>query len=119
MTSREIFVVDGLRMILRAEGYEVSVVANGKDALDHLTSASPWPQVILLDMMLPVMDGWRFLEKVENLKLTPKVNIIVMTGNGVIGKEWAVAHGCRDIIRKPIEVEALLAAVKESFATQR
>ena len=51
---------DSLREVLEDEGYEVACVGNGREALDHLKTANPRPCVILLDLMMPVMDGWQF-----------------------------------------------------------
>src|SRR5579862_4602951 len=50
---------DSLKEVLEDEGYEVNGVANGREALDYLRK-SPRPCVILLDLMMPVMDGWQF-----------------------------------------------------------
>jgi CheY-like chemotaxis protein len=108
---------EGLGAILRAEGYDVSLASNGRDALRHLRDTSPPPDLILLDMMMPVIDGWHFLEKITELKLAPKPHIIVTTGNGSIGKDWVVAHGCSAVVRKPIVIEALLAEVRQVLAT--
>ena len=53
---------DSLREVLEDEGYGTSCVANGREALDFLRSGKR-PCVILLDLMMPVMDGWQFLEE--------------------------------------------------------
>ena len=65
---REVFVVDDeyaarevLTDLLLDSGYSVSSAANGRDALNHLRNSSP-PGVIILDLMMPLMDGWEFLE---------------------------------------------------------
>ena len=50
---------DSLREVLEDEGYDVASVGNGREALDYLKQASPRPWVILLDLMMPVMDGWQ------------------------------------------------------------
>jgi CheY-like chemotaxis protein len=109
---------EGLGAILRAEGYDVSLASNGRDALQHLRDASPPPDLILLDMMMPVMDGWHFVEAVMKLGLTPKPHVIVTTGNGAIGKDWIKAHGCDGLIRKPIVIEALFAEIRQVLARQ-
>src|SRR5205814_8831977 len=71
---------DSLREVLEDEGYDVSCVGNGREALDHLKAASPRPCVILLDLMMPVMDGWQFRR--EQKKLEPElanIPLVVIT----------------------------------------
>jgi len=101
---------EGLAVILRREGHEVALVENGLEALNYLRE-NPTPHVILLDMHLPVLDGWHFLEKISGVLLNPKPSIILTTGNPLIGRDWAVAHGC-GLVRKPIELDALFEAIR-------
>src|SRR2546429_8767069 len=60
-------------------------------------------------MMLPVLDGWDFLEQFALLRLSPAPRIVVITGSSIIGLEWARAHACHGFIRKPIDPALLLA----------
>src|SRR5437868_15402942 len=96
---------EGLAVVLRRAGHEVALAENGLEALNYLRD-KPTPQVILLDMHLPVLDGWHFLEKVSGVPVDPKPAIVLTTGNPLIGRDWAVAHGC-GLVRKPIEPDAL------------
>ena len=91
--------------ILESAGYSPASVTNGREALDYLESKPP-PDLILLDMLLPVLDGWRFL---DHLRKTNKTTapIIVTTGT-VLSRKWAEDHGCAGFIRKPIDVDELL-----------
>jgi two-component system response regulator MprA len=68
-------ILDMLREFLAAEGYEVGVARDGVDALDAVAKRSP--SVILLDMKMPRMDGWRFAEELR--KRGHDVPVIVMT----------------------------------------
>jgi two-component system chemotaxis response regulator CheY len=104
------FTRDGLTAILRKNGYDVVAVGNGLEALDRL-DAGPAPDVILLDMLLPVLDGWHFLERLK--KRTPKdaPPIIVTTGT-ILTREWAESHGCAGFLKKPIEEKQLLAELQ-------
>ena len=52
------------------------------------------------------------LEQLERLKLQPKPPIIITTGSNIIGQEWAAAHGCAGLVRKPIDTEDLLAQIR-------
>ena len=61
---------DSLKEVLEDEGYEVNGVANGREALDYLRK-SPRPCVILLDLMMPVMDGWQFRKEQKQIRRSP------------------------------------------------
>jgi CheY-like chemotaxis protein len=99
----------GLAAVLREEGFAVVTAANGREALDWLREDPP-PDLILLDMLLPVLDGWRFLEL---LKEGPaSVPVIVTTEVANLSPEWAAAHGCAGFLHKPLDVGMLLAEVR-------
>jgi CheY-like chemotaxis protein len=97
---------EGLADYLRREGFDVVPLADGRQALDHLRQ-HPKPDLILLDMLLPVLDGWRFLEEVREAGIKPLPPIIIATGTQAIGREWAFAHGCAGFVHKPIDPAAL------------
>jgi CheY-like chemotaxis protein len=105
----------GLTTLLERSGYAVATATHGKEALDYL-AAHPPPNVILLDMLLPVMDGWAFLGELAALPLSPRPRVIVTTGAAVIGREWVMAHGCHGFVRKPIEIDGLLAEIARCLA---
>jgi two-component system copper resistance phosphate regulon response regulator CusR len=118
MSNRSVFVVEdnsiereGLGVILSREGYDVTLLNNGRQALEHLRRGQP-PRAILLDMFMPILDGWHFLEEMAALKPEPPPRVIVMTGNLVIGRDWARAHGCDGFLRKPVSADDLLAELE-------
>lgn len=82
--SNEILVIDddegireALQLTLEMEGYTVFTAANGKVGLEFLSSQMP--RLILLDLMMPVMNGWAFLEAVEKDPVLATIPIVVMT----------------------------------------
>lgn len=93
--------------ILQNQGYEVKIAKNGKEALLYLRDNVP-PDVIILDMLLPVVDGWGFLEQLKDMNIKPRPWIVVATGAPAISREWAADHGCGGFLRKPIEEKQLL-----------
>jgi CheY-like chemotaxis protein len=98
---------EGLGLILQRAGYGVALAAHGQEALDLLRTG-PTPSLIVLDMMMPVVDGWRFLAtKRQNPSLAP-IPVIIATAMGVASVEWASSLGAVALFRKPIDVEALL-----------
>jgi CheY-like chemotaxis protein len=102
---------EGLALALRKEGYEVVPVRHGQEALDYLEAGSSL-DLILLDMLMPVLDGWHFLQKSPH----PSAPIIITTGT-ILSREWADTHGCAGFLRKPIASEDLLAEVHRCLAT--
>jgi CheY-like chemotaxis protein len=83
---------------------------NGREALSLLRAVGA-PDLILLDMLMPALDGWAFLHELQDRGPQHAIPIIVMTGT-ILTLEWALDHGCRGFLRKPFETDALLAEVK-------
>jgi CheY-like chemotaxis protein len=106
---------EGLGVIVRAEGYEATLLADGAAALDYLRTNEP-PDLILLDMLLPGLDGWHVLDAIEVMKFTRRPDIIVVIGTLAVGKEWVESHGCFSVVRKPIDVDRLLSQIKTCLA---
>ena len=104
-----------LTALLEKAGYRVHTAANGQAALDYLESQPP-PDLILLDMLLPVLDGWHFLDRLGKLKLEAKPPIIITTGAEIIGPEWAAAHGCAALLHKPIDTVEMLHEIERCLA---
>ena len=72
---------EGLSTILRAEGYHVIALNDGTEALDFLrANVSAPPDLILLDMLLPGLDGWHLLDAVDVMQFKCRPNVIVVTG---------------------------------------
>ena len=88
--------------VLSDEGYSVVCAANGAAALTALAHMAT-PSLVLLDLMMPVMSGWEFLEEVQVDARYAKIPIIIVSA--------MAAPGVCDHIAKPIELERLLAAV--------
>jgi CheY-like chemotaxis protein len=101
---------EGLANVLSRHGYAVALAANGKEALDYL-AGNPVPDLILLDMLMPVLDGWRFLEQLKQSGRLGTAPVVVTTGT-VLTREWAGDHGCAGFVKKPIEVEPLLEEIR-------
>jgi CheY-like chemotaxis protein len=99
-----------MALALEKEGYSVSTVANGQEALDHLRK-SPLPCLILLDLMMPVMDGWEFREKQAQSPALALIPVVIISGAGNI-REKAQTLGVADYLEKPIELDCLLNIVQ-------
>lgn len=101
---------EGLAGLLRKQGYEAIPLCHGRQALDYL-EGNAVPDLILLDMLMPVLDGWHFLEQLRRKSFRPPIPVVLTTGT-ILTREWAASHGCAGCLRKPIEDEDLLAEVR-------
>jgi CheY-like chemotaxis protein len=102
---------EGLAAILGKEGYAVLTAANAEEGLSWLRSQPP-PDLILLDMLMRRgHDGWHFLAERKAVPAAASIPIIIMTGIGA-GDDWARSLGACGLIRKPVEVESLLAEIR-------
>ena len=104
-----------LDALLRREGCEVTLTANGEEALNHLHGGLK-PDLILLDMLMPAWDGWRFLQERDVNPKLRRIPVVVMSGIGVLCPEWAEAHGCAGFVPKPVEAHELLKEVQRVLA---
>jgi CheY-like chemotaxis protein len=96
--------------LLRAEGYDVTVTANGKEALETLRSMNPLPKLILLDLMMPVMDGWQFMEM---KRLDSRLNAIPVVAFSALEERKISAAQTDDVIRKPINPSVMIKIIKK------
>ena len=90
-----------LRRLLRTEEYEVFEAVNGKDGLDQLKSMETNPDIILLDLMMPVMDGFEFLEQIKKIDSQSSIPILVVTAADLNEKDLdRLRGGVENIIQK-------------------
>jgi CheY-like chemotaxis protein len=101
---------DGLVALLTAEGYTAEGIANGREALNYL-QRNPTPQLILLDLMMPVMNGWEFRHQQRLDGRLAAIPVVVCSAADNIEQETALV-GANEYLQKPIELERLLDAVR-------
>ena len=100
---------DMLGRFLELEGFAVELASNGKQALERL-SAGVHPCVILLDLMMPVMDGWQFRrEQVRDRELA-EIPVIVVSA---AGRERIAEIDANAYLTKPVDLEQLLERVSQ------
>jgi CheY-like chemotaxis protein len=106
----DIGIRDSIAEVLEEEGFRVLAADHGRDALDRLTQQTDVPCVILLDLMMPIMDGWAFREEQKRHPVLGPVPVIVMTADSH-AKDKAEALGAQGHMGKPLDLDQLLRAV--------
>lgn len=95
-----------VRRVLEAEGYRVVEAEDGVQCLDYLRSQTP--DLVLMDINLPEVDGYEMTKRLKQLPSMTKVPVIAMTANVMKGdREKTIAAGCDGYIPKPIDIDAL------------
>ncbi len=99
------------RRLLR-RGYEVVIAVDGQQGVD--LAGSTQPQVILMDMSLPVIDGWEATRRIKADPATKAIPVIALTAHAMAGdREQALAAGCDDYDTKPIDLTRLLPKIEK------
>ncbi|MEV1064723.1 response regulator transcription factor [Streptomyces sp. NPDC050263] len=102
---------EGLGRLLRFEGYETVLAENGRLALDLVGAAGTAPDLILMDVTMPGLDGLAATRRIRASGCT--VPILMLTGRGAVGDRIvALDNGADDYLMKPFAVEELLARVR-------
>jgi CheY-like chemotaxis protein len=101
-------ILDAISFVLDSEGYRSETAANGSDALARIREGKP-PCLILLDLMMPVMNGWEFrATQLEDPALS-HIPVVPMTGLGRVAQTASL--NAPGVLEKPIDLEKLLATV--------
>jgi len=101
---------DAIAMTLEDYGYLTIVAANGQQALDKLRKATPQPHLILLDLMMPQMDGWQFRAAQLADPALADVPVVLLSAH-VDVRKIAVQLETRGWLPKPVNLKALLEVV--------
>jgi CheY-like chemotaxis protein len=106
---------DMLSRRLIRKGYEIVMAMDGAEAVAMATSERP--DLILMDMSLPVIDGWEATRQVKSADATKHIPIIALTAHAMSGdREKALEAGCDDYDTKPVELLRLLAKMEALLA---
>jgi len=103
--------------LLNDEGYETQSASNGKEALDLLRTNDHRPQLILLDLMMPVMDGWEFLLGIDEDPVLHQIPVALMSAHPSVRRAFERRDGqqgsTRLLLPKPIDLPRLLSIVHD------
>jgi CheY-like chemotaxis protein len=102
---------DMLSRRLARKGYEVSIAVDGKQGVEMARADAP--DLILMDMSLPVLDGWEATRQLKGADATRSIPVIALTAHAMSGdRERALDAGCDDYDTKPIELARLLEKIE-------
>lgn len=104
---------DLITELFRIEGFAVATAKNGQDALEFLSKSEHLPSVILLDMMMPGMDGFQFRKAQLAIPRLRDIPVLIMTADAN-AKEKATQIQAHGFLKKPVEAETLI-LVAEKF----
>ena len=103
---------------LKRRGFEVILATNGQEGL--VKARAERPDVVLLDMNLPVMDGWTAAGILKGDHQTASVPVIALTAHAMSGdREKALAAGCDDYHPKPVDFSRLLTQIDAALGRAR
>jgi two-component system cell cycle response regulator DivK len=102
---------DSLTRLLRRRGYELLTARDGVEGV--MVGQSEMPDLILMDMSLPVLDGWEATRRLKAAPKTQAIPIIALTAHAMAAdRDKALAAGCDDYDSKPIDLKRLLPKIE-------
>jgi DNA-binding response OmpR family regulator len=105
-----------IQTILEEEGYKISTAEDGPSALAEIEQSPP--SLVLLDVMMPGMDGFEVTKRIRQDTKLSFIPILLITAHDSPSVAQGLDIGADDFIRKPVEVDELLARVRSLFASQ-
>ena len=99
------------------EGFEIAVAIDGAEAISSVTADSP--DIILMDLNVPVINGWEATRRLKADPKTSRIPVIPLSAHAMAGdRERALAAGCDDFDTKPIDFDRLLSKMKRLVGHQ-
>ena len=100
-----------MKFLLETYGYRVSEAGDGQQAVDSFKNEHP--DLILMDISMPVLDGLAATRKIRQLNPLEKIPIIAVTAHGDIYYDRALEAGCDDLISKPLDYDKLESVLQQ------
>jgi two-component system cell cycle response regulator DivK len=103
---------DMLSRRLQRKGYEVILAVDGIEGLEM--ALNEFPDLILMDMGLPLLDGWEATRRLKSMPETSSIPVLALTAHAISGdREKALDIGCDDYDTKPVEFQRLLEKIQK------
>jgi two-component system, cell cycle response regulator DivK len=107
-----------VRLVLERAGYDVFLAVNGRDGVDAARAQKP--DLILMDLGLPEMDGWNATEKLKSDEETRSIPLYALTAHTLPQeRKRAMSAGCDGYVAKPIQMKGFLDMVEEALLVER
>lgn len=107
-----------VRIVLERAGYDVFLAVNGRDGVDAARAQKP--DLILMDLGLPEMDGWNAAERLKASEATKSIPLYALTAHTLPGeRKRALRAGCDGYVPKPIHMKDFLNVVEEALLVER
>lgn len=107
-----------VRIVLERAGYDVFLAVNGRDGVDAARAQKP--DLILMDLGLPEMDGWNAAEKLKASEETKSIPLYALTAHTLPGeRKRAILAGCDGYVAKPIHMKDFLNVVEQALLVER
>ena len=102
---------------LKRRGYEISTAADGAEAIDSVRREAP--DIILMDMSLPVMHGWDATREIKSDPVTASIPVIALTAHALSGdRDKALQSGCDEFDTKPYDLDRLIGKIETLLAAR-
>jgi len=106
---------DMLSRRLQRRGHEISIAVDGQEAIEQANAGKP--DLILMDMSLPILDGWEATRQLKAAEATKGIPIIALTAHAMASDEQRAREaGCDDFDTKPIELPRLLEKIERQLS---
>ncbi len=103
---------DMLSRRLKRKGFEIEVAVDGQQGVEMATASMP--DIVLMDMSLPIKDGWAATKELKRNQATSSLKIIALTAHAMDGdRQKAIKAGCDDYDTKPIDLKRLLGKIED------
>lgn len=125
MSSKKVLIIEDnaqnlylLSFILEKNGFSVIGASNGRDGIDM--ACREMPDLILLDIQLPVMNGYEVARRLRQVEMVREIPIVAVTSYAMVGdREKALDSGCTGYVEKPINPETFMDEIKTYFQPGR
>jgi CheY-like chemotaxis protein len=109
---------EGLVELIRSEGYAVVDCCDGRAAMDRLCGCVELPVLIILDFMMPRMDGWQFLAERQNNPRLRAIPVVGISAAKSLERKGRFPEGVAEILHKPFSVEVILGSIERHWPSR-
>jgi CheY-like chemotaxis protein len=106
---------EGIANVIESEGYPVVSCEDAQEALDRLHATTDLPRMIVLDFMMPRMDGWTFLSERKKDARLKNIPVLGMSASQLLIEQKNPPEDVDEFLRKPFKVEAMLRSIEKHW----